>query len=102
MSWLSVIIIAILPENCLALRDIFNVDECNYAIHPLLTVEVEDLVFLGSIIQSNTSHGFVRDPLGNISQVSLGQKIGRNGARVIKVLIDQIVVADDLNYVVIK
>jgi hypothetical protein len=85
-----------------AVRDIFKLEQQDFVRNPLLSANINDLNFVGAIIQKDQRFGFVEDALGNIGSVSLGQSVGNANMKVIKILKDQILVANRQQYISIK
>lgn len=88
--------------SCWATRDIFAIDQHYLALHPLKAVIIDDLTFLGAIIQQGEQVGFISDPLGNVYNVTLGQCLSESNLKIINILNDKILLSNGQRFVAIK
>jgi Tfp pilus assembly protein PilP len=86
----------------LAVRDIFSLEQKLLAFDPLEKANIEDLSFVGAIITKQKQIGFIKDPLGNVYSILLGQFLTSAKNKVIKILPDQIIVANGQSFEVIN
>jgi Pilus assembly protein, PilP len=96
------ILLLLLISPCMAVRDIFELNQDIIVSHPLVTMNIKDLSFSGAIIATGMCCAFLEDSAENIYRVSLGQQIGVSKAKVIKILPDQILLLEGSHYMAIK
>jgi hypothetical protein len=87
--------------SCLA-RDLFSLDEHVILNPPLQTIQKEYLFFIGSVVGNNESVAFLEDHLGNVHKVRIGQVIGSERNKVIKILSDAIFLSNGQQFSIIR
>lgn len=96
------LVLTIWSTMILAVRDPFSLsntgnDECN--LNKLLPA---DLNFSGSVFYDNHSLAFIEDPLGEVCQILIGDRIGFGKYEVIDISSDQVMLSNGQQFMTIK
>jgi hypothetical protein len=88
--------------TCLGMRDPFLTDDRVINESALNRMLVADLSFVGTVALPGNAIGFVEDPLGNLYQLKIGQKLGPCREEVMDILQDKIILTNGHHYTIIK